>query len=51
MLFNFFSYGDLYVVIIGEKWFFIFVMFIGIGLFFGFILGGMVFMLINLDLW
>lgn len=49
MTFNLFSYGDLHAATIGEKWFSIFAMLTGIGLFFGFILGGMASMLTNLD--
>ena len=49
MTFNLFSYGDLHAANIGEKWFSIFAMLTGIGLFFGFILGGMASMLTNLD--
>ncbi|RMX52130.1 hypothetical protein pdam_00015158 [Pocillopora damicornis] len=43
------GYGDLHAATIGEKWFSIFAMLTGIGLFFGFILGGMASMLTNLD--
>ena len=43
------SYGDLHAVTLEEKWFSIFAMLVGIGLFFGFILGGMASMLTNLD--
>ena len=44
-----YSYGDLHAVTLQEKWFSIFAMLVGIGLFFGFILGGMASMLTNLD--
>ena len=43
------SYGDLHAVTLEEKWFSIVAMLVGIGLFFGFILGGMASMLTNLD--
>ncbi|CAH3024940.1 unnamed protein product, partial [Porites evermanni] len=43
------GYGDLHAVTEGEKWFSVCAMLVGIGLFFGFILGGMASMLTNLD--
>ena len=43
------SYGDLHAVTMEEKWFSTVAMLVGIGLFFGFILGGMASMLTNLD--
>lgn len=43
------SYGDLHAVTLEERWFSTAAMLVGIGLFFGFILGGMASMLTNLD--
>ncbi|XP_068674268.1 cyclic nucleotide-gated channel rod photoreceptor subunit alpha-like [Montipora foliosa] len=43
------GYGDIHAVTLGEKWFSIFSMLVGIGLFFGLILGRMTSMLTNLD--
>ena len=44
-----YSYGDLHAITLEEKWISIFSMLVGIGLFFGLILGGMASMLTNLD--
>ncbi|XP_068723461.1 cyclic nucleotide-gated channel-like [Montipora capricornis] len=43
------GYGDIHAVTLEEKWFSILSMLVGIGLFFGLILGGMASMLTNLD--
>ena len=43
------SFGDVHAVTLGEKWFSIISMLVGIGLFFGLILGGIASMLTNLD--
>ena len=49
LIFFFNSYGDLYAITQEEKWFSTGAMLVGIGLFFGLILGGMASMLTNLD--
>ncbi|XP_074616516.1 uncharacterized protein LOC141875947 [Acropora palmata] len=43
------GFGDVHAVTLGEKWFSIISMLVGIGLFFGLILGGIASMLTNLD--
>ncbi|KAJ7372504.1 hypothetical protein OS493_019013 [Desmophyllum pertusum] len=43
------GYGDLHAITLEERWFSMAAMLTGIGLFFGFILGGMASMLTNLD--
>ena len=43
------SFGDVHAVTLEEKWFSIISMLVGIGLFFGLILGGIASMLTNLD--